>query len=91
MWAECHRPVILSTQEAEIRRIQVGSQPWVSSLRDIISKIPITQKGWWTNSSGKNAYLASVRLSSNPSTTKKKKKERNCSNVAMCFMSYEKC
>jgi hypothetical protein len=86
MWAECHRPVILSTQEAEIRRIQVGSQPWVSSLRDIISKIPITQKGWWTNSSGKNAYLASVRLSSNPSTTKKKKKKKEIVLMWQCVL-----
>jgi hypothetical protein len=31
-------PVILATQEAEIRRIAVLSQPWANSLRDPISK-----------------------------------------------------
>jgi hypothetical protein len=33
-------PVILATQEAEIRRIMVGSQPWQIVLRDPISKNP---------------------------------------------------
>jgi hypothetical protein len=36
----CRRltPVILATQEAEIRRIEVQSQPRANSLRDPISK-----------------------------------------------------
>jgi hypothetical protein len=33
------------TQEAEIRRIIVGSQFWANSSRDPSSKIPITKKG----------------------------------------------
>jgi hypothetical protein len=37
----------LATQEAEIRRIQVGSQPWANSLPDPISKIT---KAKWTGS-----------------------------------------
>jgi hypothetical protein len=32
------RPVILATQETEIRRIMVQSQPWANSSRDPISK-----------------------------------------------------
>jgi hypothetical protein len=37
--------VILATQEAGIRRIVVPSQP-ANSLRDPISKTPITKKKW---------------------------------------------
>jgi hypothetical protein len=37
-------PVILATQEAEIRRISVQSQPRENSLQDPISKITITKK-----------------------------------------------
>jgi hypothetical protein len=37
-------PVILATQEAEIRGIMVQSDP--------ISKKPITKNGWWSSSSG---------------------------------------
>jgi hypothetical protein len=33
-------PVILSTQEAEIRRTEVQSQPWANSLQNPISKNP---------------------------------------------------
>jgi hypothetical protein len=39
------RPVILATQEAEIRRIIVWSQLWANSSRDPILKKPITKKG----------------------------------------------
>jgi hypothetical protein len=38
-------PVIPATQEAEIRRITVQSQP-----RQILKKKPITKKGWWSGS-----------------------------------------
>jgi hypothetical protein len=38
-------PLILATQEAEIRRIVVQSQH-SNSLRDPILKKPITKKGW---------------------------------------------
>jgi hypothetical protein len=40
-------PVILPTQEAEIRRIEVQSQ-LRQIVRDPISKKPITKKGWWS-------------------------------------------
>jgi hypothetical protein len=38
-------PVILATQEAEIRRIKVQSQPGHNSSRDPFSKTPFTEKG----------------------------------------------
>jgi hypothetical protein len=38
-------PVILATQEAEIRRVTVLSQPEANSLQDPISKNPVT-KNW---------------------------------------------
>jgi hypothetical protein len=58
--------VILATQEAGIRRIVVPSQP-ANSLRDPISKTPITKK------SGRRLveYLKVKALSSSPSTEKK--------------------
>jgi hypothetical protein len=37
--------VILATQEAEIRKIEVQSQPGEIFPRDRISKIPTTKKG----------------------------------------------
>jgi len=55
-------PVILDTQEAEIRRIKVRNQPGEIAPRDCISK------NYFTN------RASGVDLSSSPST--KKKKER---------------
>jgi hypothetical protein len=45
----------LATQEAEMRRIEVQSQPWENNLRDPISqkkkkKYPSHQQGWWNSS-----------------------------------------
>jgi hypothetical protein len=37
-------PVILATQEAEIKRIMIQSQPQASSSKDPISKIPNKKK-----------------------------------------------
>jgi hypothetical protein len=45
---EVARPVILSTQETEIRRIEVQSQPGQIVRRDNISKKKT--KGWWSGS-----------------------------------------
>jgi hypothetical protein len=39
-------PVILATQEAEIKSIKVQSQLWANSLQDPISKKSITKKDW---------------------------------------------
>jgi hypothetical protein len=35
-------PIILATQEAEIRRVLSRSQSWANNLQDLISKNPIT-------------------------------------------------
>jgi hypothetical protein len=43
-------PVILATQEAEIRRVVVQSQPWQIVRETLILKKPITQKSWWSGS-----------------------------------------
>jgi hypothetical protein len=44
--------VILATQQAEIRRIEVRSQPPAKKLilGNPISKIPNMKKGWWSGS-----------------------------------------
>jgi hypothetical protein len=52
-------PVILATQEAEIRKIEVQSQHWASSLQDPTWKILNRKKGWQNGSTS-------------PSTTKSK-------------------
>jgi hypothetical protein len=44
-------PVILATQEAEIRRIVVRSQPRQIVLKTLSLKNP--SEGWWTGSSGR--------------------------------------
>jgi hypothetical protein len=43
-------PVILATQDAEIRKTAVPSQPGQNSFRDPILKILNTKKGWWSGS-----------------------------------------
>jgi hypothetical protein len=43
-------PVILATQEAEIRRIMVESQPQEIVCETLISKNPNTKKDWWSGS-----------------------------------------
>jgi hypothetical protein len=45
-------PVILATQEAEIRRIMVQSQPQANSSQDAISKIPNIRKGCQSGTNG---------------------------------------
>jgi hypothetical protein len=55
-------PIIIATQEAEIRRITVLNQPRTNSSWDRISKSPITKWGWWSGSSSRSACLASVRF-----------------------------
>jgi hypothetical protein len=39
-------PIILANQEADIRRIQIQSQPRQIVPQDPILKIPITKKDW---------------------------------------------
>jgi hypothetical protein len=63
-------PIILATQEAEIRRITVRSQPWANSSWDPIPKKRTPKISWWSGSSSKTACLA--RMSSNPSAAKNK-------------------
>jgi hypothetical protein len=38
-------PIILATQEAEVRRIMVGSQPGQMVHKTLSEKTPITKKG----------------------------------------------
>jgi hypothetical protein len=59
-------PVILATQEAEIRRIAIQSQPR-QIVGKTLSRKPYNKKlNWWSGSKGPKFK---------PSTTKKKKKE----------------
>jgi hypothetical protein len=64
-------PVIPGTQQEEIKRISA------KKLKNPISKkILITKKCWWSGSS------VGPKLSSNPSTEKKKKKRKgNCDSL----------
>jgi hypothetical protein len=40
-------------QEAEIRRIEVQSQPGQIVCKTLAQKIPNTKQGWWSGSSGR--------------------------------------
>jgi hypothetical protein len=57
-------PVILSTQEAEIRRIAVQSQPGQIVQETLPQKKPFMKKDWWSNSRYR------------PCTKKEKKRKR---------------
>jgi hypothetical protein len=64
-------PVILSTQETEIRRIMVQSQPWENSSCDtILKKLNTTRPGGATQVV-KHLPFKHGALSSSPSTAKK--------------------
>jgi hypothetical protein len=60
-------PVTLATQEAEIRRTEVQSQPRQIVYETLSWKKPITRKGWWSASR--------CRPSSNSSAIKKKERQ----------------
>jgi hypothetical protein len=62
-------PVRLATQEAEIRRIMVQSQPGQTVHKTLSQKIP-------SEKIGLVEWLKVRALSSSPSTAKKKKKKR---------------
>jgi hypothetical protein len=61
-------PVILATQEAEIRRIAVWSQPRQIVCENLSWKYPSQKKGWWSGSR--------CRLWVQAPVLKKKKRER---------------
>jgi hypothetical protein len=42
-------PIILATQQAEIRRILVQSKPRQIVHETLISKTPNTKMGWWSD------------------------------------------
>jgi hypothetical protein len=48
-------PAILATQEAEIRRTEVQSQPGQIVL-ETLSQKPITKMGWWSGSRCRPQY-----------------------------------
>jgi hypothetical protein len=59
-------PIILATQEAEIRRIMIQSQPGQIVYKTLPQQKNITKMGWWN--------LKMQSLNSKPSTAKRKKK-----------------
>jgi hypothetical protein len=63
--------LILSTQEAEIRRIKAGSQPRQMIQTTLTQKYPTQTKDWWNGSSGRAPDEQVRDPSSNPSTTNK--------------------
>jgi hypothetical protein len=63
-WAPCFTPLILATQEAEIRRIKASP----GKFEDPISKIPNTKQGWQSDLSGRATASKCEVMSSNPST-----------------------
>jgi hypothetical protein len=68
-------PIILATQEAEIKRITVRSQCQANSSQELILKKTHHKKtDWWNGSSGEKALCRKCEvLSLNPSIVQKKK------------------
>jgi hypothetical protein len=60
-------PVIPATQEAEIKRIMVQSQPEQIVCKTLSRKNPSQKKGWWSDSRCRPGVQASI--------PKKKKKK----------------
>jgi hypothetical protein len=60
-WTRCQwlTPVILATQEAEIRRFAVGSQP-MQVVCETPSQKYLTQKDWWSGSRCRPQVQASI-------------------------------
>jgi hypothetical protein len=70
-------PMILATQEAEVRRKVVRSHPWANGLWDPILKNPITKMVWCSRLNIKSACLASLRpWVQTPLLQKKPKKQK---------------
>jgi hypothetical protein len=68
-------PIILAIQVAEIRRIEVQSQPQAIVCKTLSRKKPITKKGLMEWLKQEDCLLSKCEaLSSNPSTTKKKER-----------------
>jgi hypothetical protein len=64
-------PVILDTQEAEIRRIHSLKPAQANSSQDLISKTSNTQKGWWSGTSPE--FISQYKETNNNNNNKKKK------------------
>jgi hypothetical protein len=71
-------PVILATQEAQIRRITVQSQPGQIVL-EMLSRKTLHKKGWWSDSG--------VAPEFKPQYCQKKKKKKKKARI-MCCLSY---
>jgi hypothetical protein len=72
-------PVILATEEAEIRRLAVRSQSEEIVRETLSRKYPTRKRGWQRGSLWLPAGLAIISpcfQASGPSTTKKKKKKK---------------
>jgi hypothetical protein len=82
-------PVVLATQEAEIRRVAVQSQTGQIACKTISQKKKITKEGWWSGSSAMVACLASTRLwVQNPVQKEKNQKTSWAPVVHTCNPSY---
>jgi hypothetical protein len=68
--------VILATQEAEIRRIEVQSQHQANSSKTLSWKNPSQKKCWQSGWKGECLLSKCETLTSNASATKKKKNKR---------------
>jgi hypothetical protein len=45
-WCHWLTAIILATQEAQVRKTAIQSQPWANKFLDHISKKKFTKKGW---------------------------------------------
>jgi hypothetical protein len=80
------KPVILATQEAEIKRIADRRQPQQNSLGDHISKKSILKKGWWSGLRCRPWVQTPV-----PKTTQNKRSRKESWRPWACPVSWSIC
>jgi hypothetical protein len=82
--------VILASQEAEIRRIMVQSQPKQTVCKTLPQKIPITKKGWWSKYEPLSSNLRAAKKTNKKITPELASNSDPClteSFVLFCFLT----
>jgi hypothetical protein len=83
--------VIVTTQEAEMGKIEVRSQPGQKVHKTLSREYPTQKKAWWSGSSGKSTCLPSVRPYIQTPVLKEKKKKNRYAKLFSWFFVFFNC